>query len=178
MSRCLVLAAVSLSVLAFVAAGCGGGGGGDDTRGTVGWANDLCASITTWQDSIADAVRSLRDAGLSRPALQNAADNARDSTDLFIDELTGLGTPDTQAGAEAKDIVDELGADLGEGMDDIQAALSGSSTVAGAFTSVTNTLTTMGNQLTSTLTQLGQLDAQDDIESAFKDADSCKSLSG
>ena len=54
--------------------------------------------------------------------------------------------------------------------------MKSSSTTAGAITAVTNTLTTMGNELTSTLTQLGQLDAQGEIEDAFKQADSCKKL--
>ena len=34
----------------------------------------------------------------------------------------------------------------------------------------------MGNQLTSTLTQLGQLDAQGEIQHAFEQADACRPL--
>src|SRR4051794_34292627 len=117
MSRCLVLAAVSLSVLAFAAAGCGGGGSDDDTRGTVGWANDLCAAITTWQDSLADAVRSPRGGGGSRPGVQNAGDGGRGSAEVFGDEVAGPGTADTQGGGEGKGNVGEVGAGPGEGMD-------------------------------------------------------------
>jgi hypothetical protein len=174
MARRPVLAAVLLTVLA-LAAGCGGDnddGGNDPTA----WANDLCSAITTWQNALGDSVRSIGTAGLSRASLQSAADDARDSTDAFIDEVTGLGAPDTQAGAEAKDTVDEFAADLREGVDDVEGALESSTTIAGAITEVTNTLTTMGNQLTSTLTQLGQLDAQGELEQAFRDADSCDSL--
>ena len=176
MTRCLALAAMLLGSLTLLASGCGGGGkGGEDT---TAWANDLCSAITAWQGSLSDAVDSLRGQQLSRSAIESAVDDAKKATETFVNELTSLGPPDTQAGAEAKDLVNELAADLGKGIDDIQTALKSSSTVAGALTTVTNTLTTMGNELTSTFTRLGQLDAQGEIEDAFKSADSCKSLTG
>ena len=174
MTRVPVLAA-SLGALALLAAGCGGGGG-DGTRDTKAWAGDLCSSITTWQGSMADSLRSLRNMGLSRASLQSTADDVKGSTDAFVDELTGLGQPDTAAGAEAQDTVDALAADLQGGVDDVETAVKSSSTTAGAITAVTNTLTTMGNELSSTLTQLGQLDAQGEIADALKQADSCQKL--
>jgi hypothetical protein len=174
MARVLALAA-SLGALALLAAGCGGGGG-NGSRATKAWAGDLCSSIKTWQSSMADSVRSLRNMGLSRATLQSTADDVKGSTDAFVNELTGLGQPDTAAGAEAQDTVDTLATDLQGGVDDVETAVKSSSTTAGAITAVTNTLTTMGNELTSTLTQLGQLDAQGQIADAFKQAGSCKAL--
>jgi hypothetical protein len=179
MARRLVLAAASLSALALLAAGCGGGnGGGGRTRDTTAWADDLCTAISAWQDSIADSVRSLHAAGLTRPALRDAATGAKKSTGVLVDELSRLGAPDAQAGAEAQDTVNELAADLHDEAADAAGAVDTSSTTAGAITSVTNTLVTMGNHVTSTLTQLGQLDAQGEIEHAFHQADACKTLVG
>ena len=177
MARCLVLAAVLLSGLALLASGCGGGSS-DKSEDTTAWANDLCSAITAWQSSLSDAVDSLQGQQLTRSAIEGTVDDAKKATDTFVDEVTGLGTPDTQAGAEAKDLVNELAADLSDGVDDIQNAVKNGSTIAGTLTTVTNTLTTMGNELTSTLTRLGQLDAQGEIEDAFKNADACKSLTG
>ena len=116
MARVPVLAA-SLGALALLAAGCGGGGGGG-SKDTTAWAGDLCSAITTWQDSMADSVRSIRNMGLNRATLQSTADDVKGSTDAFVDELTGLGQPDTAAGAEAQDTVDALAADLQDGVDD------------------------------------------------------------
>ena len=62
-------------------------------------------------------------------------------------------------------------------MTDAQSSIENASTVAGAISAVTNTLSTMSNQVTSTFTQLQQLDAKGELEQAFKDADSCQSLS-
>ena len=127
---------------------------------------------------MAGVVETISEPGLTRPGLGGAAGDAKDATDLFIDELTGLGAPDTQAGADAEDTVNELAADLQTGADDLEAAVSSASTTAGAVTSVTNALTTMGNQITSTFTQLGQLDAQGEIEDGFQQSSPCKPLTG
>src|SRR4051812_14768792 len=98
MARRLVLAAASLCTLALLAAGCGDGS--DGTRDTSAWAADLCTAIVAWQGSIADVVQSIGEPGPTRSALGEAAGEAKDATDLFIDELTRLGAPDTQAGSE------------------------------------------------------------------------------
>ena len=88
----------------------------------------------------------------TRQGLNDAADDASDATDTFVDELHGLGTPDTASGAEAKDIVDQLATDLSDNVQDIQNGIKNASTVVGAVSTVRNTLTTMSNDLTSTIT--------------------------
>src|SRR5262245_49438244 len=175
MRRRLTVATVLLAVLAFLAAGCGGGN--DDSNPATAWADDLCTAVNDWTGALNDAASSLT-GNLTRDGLNAAADDARDATDAFVDELQGLGAPDTASGAEAKDTVDQLATDLSDGVDDIQSAIKNASTVVGAITTVKNTLTTMGNELTSTLNQLRQLDAQGELQSAFDDADSCSSLTG
>jgi hypothetical protein len=48
--------------------------------------------------------------------------------------------------------------------------------VLAAVSTITGTLSTIGQQLSSTFTQLEQLDASGELETAFKEADSCKEL--
>ena len=174
MRRCLAVASVLLAALALLAAGCGGG---DDTGSTTAWADDLCTAVTTWTSSLNDAASSVS-SNPTRQGLNDAANDARDVTDTFVDELHGLGTPDTATGAEAKDIVDQLATDLSNNVQDIQDGIKNASTVVGAVSTVRNTLTTMSNDLTSTVNQLRQLDPQGELKTAFEQADSCSSLTG
>ena len=101
--------------------------------------------------------------GLTAAALQSTADDVKGSTDAFVDELQDLGRPDTAAGAEAQDTVDALAADLTRTSTTSRPRSRAPRHGRGDH-AVTNTLTTMGNELTSTLTQLGQLDAQGEME--------------
>src|SRR4051794_8163150 len=120
MRRRLAVAAVPFAALALIAAGCGGDK--DDTSGATPWADDVCTAVTTWTGSLNDAASSLS-ANLTRQGLDDAADDAKDATGTFVDELQGLGTPDTAAGAEAKDIVDQLASDLSDNARDIENAI-------------------------------------------------------
>ena len=63
----------------------------------------------------------------------------------------------------------------------IQDALDGVSGVSGILTAVSvvsSTLVKMGNQVSSTITSFQDLDAKGELESAFKQADSCTELAG
>jgi hypothetical protein len=168
----LALLAAGLGVLAVLASGCGGD---DSGSSTTQWADDLCSAITTWTGSLSDATSSLQK-NLSRAGIESAVDDARTATRDLVDDLKGLGAPDTQAGADAQDAVDQLAANLSADVDDAQTALENASTLGGAISAVTNALSTMSNQVTSTFTQLEQLDVRGELEQAFKDADSCRSL--
>ena len=128
MLRRLVPLAAVLGALAFLAAGCGGD---DDSSKTTQWAGNLCSAMTTWTDSLGDATSSLQSNGLSQASIQSAVDDAKTATQTFVDDLKNLGAPDTQAGADAQDAVNELAADLDQDVTDARAAIENSSTVAG-----------------------------------------------
>jgi uncharacterized protein YoxC len=133
----------------------------------------------TWKDSITSTADSLRGGNLSEDALRSAADDVESATSDFVDDVRGLGKPDTDAGEKAKESLDQLADDADENLSAIQSAVDDVSDVSGAVAAVTAisaTLSTMGNQLSSTLTELEQLDAGGELEAAFKDADSCKEL--
>lgn len=182
MSRRLAFAAVPVAFLALLAAGCGGSSSSssstssDDTTPTDQWASSVCTAITDWTDSLSSSVASLQSGGLSKDALQGVASDAQSSTQTLVDDLKGLGKPDTAAGAEAQSTLNSLADDLQKDVDEISSTVDGSSNTVSMIATVSSTVVTMGNQLSSTFTQLQNLDAKGELKTAFESADSCSKL--
>ena len=181
MSRRILIAAV-VAGAALLAAGCGGSSdSSSDTSPTATWADGLCTAITTWTSSISSIGESLKGGDLSKDSLNSAVDDAKSATETFTSDLDGLGKPDTQAGQQAKDAVDQLSTDLKAGVTTIQDALDGASGISGIIAAapvIVTTLGTMGTQTSSTISSLQSLDAKGELETAFKDAPSCATLTG
>jgi hypothetical protein len=170
---------LALSVLAVsLAAGCGGDDGGSSA--TTEWADGVCSAIATWGTSITATGESLR-SGATRPDdLREAVDEFESATRTFIDDLRGLGKPDTEAGERAQEELDQLAETVEENVSTMQTAIdeaSGVSEVVAAATTISSTLATMGQQLASTFAELESLDASGELEEAFREADSCDELS-
>ena len=174
-------AAALAVVLALLVAACGSSDDGSDTSATATWADEVCSSVTTWTDSLTSSVSSLQGGNISREALEGAVDDVKSATDTFVADLRGLGKPDTEAGEEAKNSVDQLTEQLEQEVDEIEGAVddvSGVSGVLTAISTVTATLASMGSQLSSTFSELEQLDASGELENAFRESDSCQGISG
>ena len=176
MYRWLAWVVVALLAAAF-ASGCGGSDGGDSSA--TEWAGDVCSAITTWKDSITSTADSLKGGNLSEDALRSAADDVESATSDFVDDVRGLGKPDTGAGEQAKESLDQLADEADQNLSAIKSAVDNASGVSGAVAAVTAisaALSTMGDQLSSTVAELKQLDAGGELEAAFNEADSCKTL--
>jgi uncharacterized protein YoxC len=175
--RLLLLPALAIALLA---AGCGGdSGSSDETMSTPDWANGVCGAITTWTSSLTSAADSLRGGNISKESLQSAVDDVESSTKTFTDDLKDLGKPDTEAGQEAKDLLDGLEDDLDADVEEMKSTVdsaSGLGDVLNAASGVSGTLGKMGQQVSSTLSQLDQLDASQELEQAFQQADNCAEL--
>jgi len=176
----LPAALASLLVLAALAAGCGGGGGGgNDTTSAQDWADGVCSAINTWTDSLRSAGQSLSGGNLSKDSLESAAGDVKDATAQLEDDLSGLGAPDTKSGEQAKQTTDELSKNIQQGVDTIDGAVKDATnggSIVTALTTVTSTLSTMGSQVKTAIGELEKLDPGGELESAFKNASSCKSL--
>ena len=153
---------------ALLAAGCGGGDGSSEGRRQPGRATSARRS-RPGRSSIG-RLRSLAagTCGLSKCALQSAVDDVKASTRRVRRRAQGP-RPAGHAGRSR-------GAGHGQRARGRPRARRrrrrrrrsrARRPSPGAITAVTNTLTTMSNQLTSTFTQLGQLDAQGEMQ-AFK----------
>lgn len=170
----------SLLLLALLAAGCGGSsGGGSETKSATDWADGVCSAINTWTDSLKSATQSLQGGNLSKSSLEQAASDLKDSTAQLKDDLDGLGKPDLSSGDKAKESIDTLSSNISDDVDKIDSAIKDAQNggnLMSALTTVTSTISTMGSQVQSTFSQLEKLDPKGELESAFKNASSCKSL--
>jgi hypothetical protein len=176
--KLIMVAAASLLLLA---AGCGSSGSSSTTTGTSAteaWASSLCSSITTWQAAIKSAAGSVK-SNPTRSGLEAAAGDAKSATETLTSDLKGLGKPDTQAGQQAKDSLDQLSTSLQQGSATITSAVSGVSSVSEAATAaptVKSTLTTMKTQIETTVADLQGLGAKDELKNAFANSSACDSL--
>jgi hypothetical protein len=165
--------------LALLAAGCGGdGGGGDETLSTTDWANELCGAITTWTESLQSAAEPLTGGNISKESLQSAADDVESSTKKFTDDLKDLGKPDTETGQQAKDLLDGLDEKLDDDLQEIQSTVEGASPtdILSVVSTLSTTLGNMSQEISSTFDELDQLDASNELEQAFEQADSCAEI--
>ncbi len=114
---------------AFLASGCGGD---DDENSATAWADDVCSAITTWKDSITSTADSLKGGNLSEDSLRSAADDVESATSDFVDDVRGLGKPDTDAGEQAKESLDQLADEADQNLSAIKSAVDDASGVSGA----------------------------------------------
>jgi uncharacterized protein YoxC len=158
-----------------LASGCGG----DDDSAATEWADDVCSAVTSWSESVSSTASSLSDGNLNADAVKDAVDDLESATSDFIDDVRGLGTPDTEAGEQARESLDQLADDAEENLSAIQKAVDDVEGVGGvveAVTAISTAISTMGGQLSSAFDELQQLDAGGELEAAFKEADSCEEL--
>lgn len=181
-SRLIVVSAVV--VAAILAAGCGGSSDSDsssDASPASEWASGLCSAITTWTSAISSIGDSVRGGDLSMDTLTTVVDDARAATETFTSDLEALGKPDTEAGQQAKESIDQLSSAVKDEVATIEESLDEASGVAGilkAVPAVTAALAKMGTEVSSTISDLESLDAKGEFESAFEDSSSCSELMG
>ena len=178
----LALMAV-VAALAIVSAGCGGSDGDSDAAASSAdaWAAGFCSAITDWTDELQTITAQFSDtSNLSQDGLQTAAEDIRDATDTLVDDLKGLGTPDTDSGEEIRSSIDSLSetleAESGEITDAVDG-ISGITGIPGAATSITTSLSAMGTAFSATLQTIDSADAKGELQSALEDSPECAGIS-
>src|SRR5215831_15739188 len=134
--------AALLASLALLAAGCGK----SKPPTAADWANGVCSALSTWKTSITSAVDSLESGNVTKDSVKSAADDAKNATNKLTDDLKKLGKPNTNAGAQAQQTVDQLSNQVSDGVDTIQTAVKNISSLSSglaALPTVSSTLKTI-----------------------------------
>jgi len=169
---------IAVVALATLAAGCGGKSSSSQSTSAADWANGLCSAVSTWSTSVQTTTTSLK-GNVTEDSLKSASAEVTKATDEFVNDLKGLGTPDTESGKKAKETLDTLAGQLKTNVQTIDKAVkevSGTSGALKAVSTVSSTLVTVGDQVTTAFTSIQQLDTKGELDKAFKDSEDCKAL--
>jgi chromosome segregation ATPase len=159
----------------------GGCGGDDDDGGSASaenWAGSVCSDLSEWITDIDASVKSVTDEGLgiNEDTLRDAVDEAKTATDQVREDLDQLEAPDTDAGEQAKEELDNLSEELREQADAVEQAVEGDGGPLEVAGTVAAALSTAINQLKESFENLQGVDPGGEIEDAFRNSDECDSL--
>jgi uncharacterized phage infection (PIP) family protein YhgE len=180
--RTRIALTVGIVALALVAAGCGGSDNESTSQTTSAddWAAGFCSAVTDWTDELKNITSEFSSpSNLSQDGLQNAAEDVRGATDNLVDDLRGLGAPDTESGQEVKTSLDSLSntleAESGK-ISDIVDGVSGVTGIPGALSSITTSLSAMGTAFSNTLQTIEDADAKGELQGALEDSPDCAGI--
>jgi uncharacterized protein YoxC len=176
-----LLIAIVAATLAVAAAGCGGG---DEsaTSTAAEWADGFCSAVTTWTDDL-QRIRDERGdpSSISLDSLRTAVDEVDTATEGFVEDVRGLGAPETESGQEVEDSLQTLADTVESEKADVQTAVedaSGITGIAEAVTAIGTSLSAMGTAFQEALTTIQNADVGGELETAFEQTDSCNELTG
>lgn len=149
------------------------------------WASSVCSSFATWKTSI-ESLADVSSGTLNAETLQQKVGDAEDATSTLLTELKDVGPPDLESG-------DDLQQSLSSSADGIQSSIDAlkagaqEAADAGSPQEFLNALAALAPQFQALLEQvsttIGDLqdanvagDAQDELQAAFADAESCQQL--
>ena len=175
--------AFALAALAFVVAVAAGCGGDDESSEdpTAAWASGFCNAVTTWTDELESITSQFSDtSSLSEEGIQSAAEDAKSATDQLIDDLRGLGSPETESGEDVRSAVDGLSTTLeneAAKIEDTANGVSGLTELPSAISTITTSLSAMATAFSDTFTTIQNADVDGELESALEDSPECDEIS-
>ena len=181
MRRARIVLVASVSALALAATGCGG----DDSSSSEAtaadeWAEGLCTAVTDLRTSLQEVVDEVTNvSSFSSDTIDEARDDVRAATETFRDDVGDLGTPDTESGEEAKQAVDDFSSTLESESQDIESTIdgiSGLSDLPSAAQDASASLASVYAALSTMLASIRTGDAQDELETAFENAEACDDI--
>jgi hypothetical protein len=166
------------ATLATLFVGCGGG-----TSAEEEWAGDMCTAVSGWQDQVRqssdDASEALQSPGAgTRAAIDAEIREIVDATGELGDDLRELEPPDTEGGAQAKQELDTLAAQLEATATNIKTTFDSLSEDAG-ITEIADALEPMVPAIQSLVASASSTfaavkESGSELEEGFDDADSCE----
>jgi hypothetical protein len=175
--RRFIAVTVAAFALASATAGCGGS---SDKKSNEAYANSVCTAIGNWQTQ----VKSLASGISGKPtqaSIEAKATQFETNTKNLVNDLKAISPPDTSEGQAAKQQLDQLGTDLTNTVNAVKSGLSAiqanpsAATIAAAISTLTPQLQSLQNTGKSAVSSLQQVGGS--LADAFKNTDSCKSLS-
>ena len=173
----LALLVVSLTL---VATGCGG----DDDETTAApvdeWADEFCGAVSSWTDELG-AIRDRFDdlSSLDQESIEQAAQDASDATDQFVNDLQDLPEPDTESGQDIEQSVETLSDTVEGEKEDVEQAVEGIEDVTdipGAITTIGAALSSMGTALQTAFDSVEDQDVSGELETALDDSEACEGI--
>jgi membrane protein implicated in regulation of membrane protease activity len=163
-----------LAAIVLALAGCGG----DETSASEEYANGVCSSISTWVTDVQATVQSITDAGLatSRDDIERAFDETQQATDTLLEDLQGLGPPDTEDGQQAQEELDALGTQLRQQLDVIEQAIDSGEGLPAIAAQVSTAISAAANAVNTVYQDLQGLDPAGELRDAFENSDDCNAL--
>jgi hypothetical protein len=171
------IAALSLGCLLGLAAGCG-----EEEPGPGAWADDVCSSVQEWRENLTSLVLDAQTEGLSRDTVMTAVEGGVEATRRLRDQLQDLGPPDTQAGDEIEQELDELAdnvvGSVEEARDEAEALPEDQSVpeMLQSLTGIASDLQSLVGDAQATFAQLQELEPGTELEEAFESSEDCQNL--
>lgn len=173
------LALIPLFAALVLAAGCGGGddgdGDGDDQSSPEAWSDDFCSAAADWRTSLDDVISSISPSDLSADGVRDAIDEGLEATESFVDEIRGLGAPETEAGQEVEAIVDSTADSVQATVDDLRATFDEDDSLQDLITKIPQAaaqIEQLQSELSSSLDELQNLDTGE-LRSELESNDDC-----
>jgi hypothetical protein len=171
-----VLAALVLGSTLAVAA-CGG-----EDSSAEAWAGDVCSSVQEWRDNLTSLVVDAQTGGLSVESVRTAVDGGVEATRRLRDQLQDLGPPDTEAGDQIEQEVDDLADEVVEEVEAARTeaeALPEDQSVAEllqSLTSIAGGLQSVVGDVQQTFSEIQELEPGAELEDGFENAGACQEL--
>jgi hypothetical protein len=160
-----------------VTAGCGGKSADQKARET--YANSVCSAIAGWQTQ-AESIATDLSGGISRATLQTKVTEIDSATVELRTQIKAIPKPNTSGGQAAKQQLDQLSTELAATVGSVKTAVAGlqadssAASVAGAVLTLAPQVKSLATTAQTTVSTLRG--SEGNLASAFKSADSCKSL--
>ena len=177
-----MIGAVALLIVISCAA-CGGGGSSTTTtneQAAQDWANGLCTATNTYITSLTSLGDTLKGGNITKDSLNQSLDTAKSATQTFSDDVKALGSPPV-SDSKTKNTLEDLQSELSNDADTIKNAMSNvsnASEVLTAVSTIAGTLATVRTQFSAAYNDIKKADPKGTIQSAFKNAPACSSLTG
>ena len=177
MRRLPALLCVGLGLLlsVLVLSGCGG-----SQSDAEKWADSVCSSIGDWKQQMSsltsDLTQKAQNGTLTINELKSGLNDAADDTKTFADDIRSSGPPNTDAGREAKQKLEDVASTVKSSIDSARSQVQDASSLRAAIATVAPDLTQAAANVTSQLRQISQLDPQGELGKAIDDTKSCQDL--